>query len=316
MDTSPVVSVIIPAYNVGRFIEDTLNSVFGQTMTDYEVIVVNDGSPDTEELERVLAAHLKDIVYLKQQNQGASAARNTGLRAARGEFIAFLDGDDIWLPNYLAGQMEFIVDQDCDLICADARTFGEAVNTNRTYMETVMDSAPMIGRVTFLELLNGDRSFVTSGVIVRRELIFKVGLFDEELRNAQDLDLWLRLAASGARLAYQRRVLLRYRCRPDGLTGNPINSHRRELRVFDKIEQSYDLNPSEREQVLAVIRRRRALLEYELGKLYVMTGDFAKALDSFSLSYSLQRVWKPQLALWLTRYAPGLLQSWLRRRPR
>ena len=316
MDASPKVSVVIPAYNVGRFIDDTLKSVFSQTVTDYEVIVVNDGSPDTEELELVLTSYLEDIVYLKQENLGAGAARNKGLRAARGEFIAFLDGDDLWQPNYLAEQMKFIVDQECDLVCADATLFGELANTNRTYMETLMDSAPARGRVTFLELVNAERCFVTSGIVLRRELIFKVGLFDESLRTAQDFDLWLRLAVYGAHLAYHRNVLLRYRCRPDGLTGDAINSHRRELRIFDKIEQSYDLNPHEREQVLSVIRKRRAVLEFELGKLYLIPGDFARARDSFARSNNLRRAWKPQLALWLARWAPRLLQTCLRQKQR
>src|SRR5512132_4544704 len=94
------VSIIIPAYNVASFIGETLDSVWAQSFTDYEVIVINDGSPDTEEMERVLAPYLDRIVYLKQENQGAGAARNAGLRAARGNYIAFLDGDDVWYPTH------------------------------------------------------------------------------------------------------------------------------------------------------------------------------------------------------------------------
>src|SRR5260221_785574 len=95
-DDVPTVSVVIPAYNVARYISETLESVFAQTFTDYEVIVVNDGSPDTEDFEQAIAPYLNRILYLKQENLGASVARNTGLQAARGEFIAFLDADDLW----------------------------------------------------------------------------------------------------------------------------------------------------------------------------------------------------------------------------
>jgi glycosyltransferase involved in cell wall biosynthesis len=102
---SPLVSVIIPAYDVAEFIGEALDSVFAQTFTDYEVIVINDGSPDTAKLERALAPYLSRIVYLKQENRGVSAARNTGINAARGSLIAFLDGDDVWLPNYLEVQV-------------------------------------------------------------------------------------------------------------------------------------------------------------------------------------------------------------------
>ena len=121
--------------------------------------------------------------------------------------------------------------------------------------------------------MSADRSLITSGVVVRRDLIMEVGLFNESLRNAQDFDLWLRLARHGARLAYQRKVLLSYRSRPNSLTGDAINSHRRELRVFDKIEHSYPLTSVERDAVSPVIRNRRALLEYELGKLHLLPGE-------------------------------------------
>jgi len=168
--------------------------------------------------------------------------------------------------------------------------------------------------VTFLELVNADRSLITSGVVVRRDLVLEVGLFDEALRNAQDFDLWLRLARTGARLAYQRKVLLSYRSRPNSLSGDAINSHRRELRVFDKIEQSYDFTPAERVEVSAVIRNRRALLEYELGKLYLVPGDFAAARQSFANANNLERSWKARLALWLTRVAPSLLRGLYLRR--
>src|SRR3954469_6661492 len=87
IEATPQVSVIIPAYNIAPYIIETLDSVLAQTFTDYEVIVVNDGSPDTEEFEAAFQPYLDRIVYLKQENGGASLARNTGLHAARGEFI-------------------------------------------------------------------------------------------------------------------------------------------------------------------------------------------------------------------------------------
>jgi glycosyltransferase involved in cell wall biosynthesis len=98
------VSVIIPAYNVAPYIAETLKSVFGQTKSAFEVVVVNDGSPDTTELEEVLRPFRDRIVYLKQENRGLSGARNTGIRVATGDLIALLDGDDVWMPQYLETQ--------------------------------------------------------------------------------------------------------------------------------------------------------------------------------------------------------------------
>src|SRR5687767_15966898 len=90
----PLVSVIIPAYNSAEFMGETLDSVFAQTFNSYEVIVINDGSSDTKELEQVLQRYPANLRYIKQENQGAGAARNAGLRAARGEFVAFLRSEE------------------------------------------------------------------------------------------------------------------------------------------------------------------------------------------------------------------------------
>src|SRR4051794_40289118 len=98
---SPVVSVVIPAYNAAPYIQETLQSIFAQTFEQFEVIIVNDGSPDTAEFEVALAPFRSRVIYLKQENRGVSAARNCALSIARGEYVAFLDSDDIWEPNYL-----------------------------------------------------------------------------------------------------------------------------------------------------------------------------------------------------------------------
>src|ERR1700737_3179413 len=103
---TPLVSVIIPTYNTAAFIAEALGSVFAQSFKELEVIVINDGSPDVDELERAITPYRENILYLKQQNCGLAGARNTGIRHARGEFLAFLDSDDCWLPDYLASQLK------------------------------------------------------------------------------------------------------------------------------------------------------------------------------------------------------------------
>ena len=265
--SSPTVSVVIPAYNVAPFICETLASIFAQTFTDYEVIVVNDGSPNTEEFERAIGPYRERLHYLKQENRGASAARNAGLRVARGKWIAFLDADDLWLPAYLEEQFRFIREHNCDLVCADAEIFGESSEAGQTYMEAVMAAAPASGEVTFLDLVSGDRSLITSGVVARRELILEIGLFDEALRNAQDFDLWLRLAQHG-RLAYQRQVLLRYRARravcPATLSiliaGNCASSTRLKSRTTDAGRACRRLSRNPKSSSPARIRAREAPL--------------------------------------------------------
>jgi len=305
----PLVSVIIPAYNVAPYIGETLDSVFAQTFADYEVIVINDGSPDTEELERELARFIARVNYVKQENRGASAARNAGLRTARGEFVAFLDADDLWLPSYLDEQIKFIRERNCDLVCADAEVFSDGSHKDETYMEALMANAPPTGDVTFIGLLSAEQSLITSGIVVRRERVFEVGLFDEELRNSQDYDLWLRLARNGTRMAYRRRVLLRYRSRGNSLSGDEVNVHRRELRVLEKVERSYDLSPAKRAEVVSVIELRRAVLEFELGKLYLARGEFTCARESFGKANRLRRSLRTRVAVWASRIAPKLMQN-------
>src|SRR5579863_3220302 len=98
--SSVSVSVVIPAYNSAEYIAEALDSVVAQTFVDYEIIVVNDGSSDTGKLEKVLVPYLRLIRYIKQENNGPSAARNVAIRAACGKYVALLDSDDRWLPTH------------------------------------------------------------------------------------------------------------------------------------------------------------------------------------------------------------------------
>src|SRR5436305_2891507 len=100
----PKISVVIPAYNSAETIAEALRSVLAQKFREHEIIVVNDGSPDKDKFERAIRPLLEDIIYIRQRNSGAGAARNLGIEHARGEIIAFLDADDIWLPDHLAAQ--------------------------------------------------------------------------------------------------------------------------------------------------------------------------------------------------------------------
>jgi len=303
---TPVVSVIIPAYNVAPFIGEALDSVMAQTFRDYETIVINDGSPDTEELERVLQPYMNRIVYLKQANGGAGAARNAGLRAARGEFVAFLDADDAWLPNFLSEQVEFIrTGKGYDLVYADALLFGDP----RKAKGTVMLREPSEGPVTF-ESLIGERCIVnTSSVVARRQPILDVGCFDETLRNSQDFDLWARLAKrDGARMSFQKKVLARHRARAGSLASDGIKSVEGELKVLDKISRRSDLTSSERATLAQTVALRRASVEVDRGKRRLLEGEFEAAVESFEFADNYYHSWKLRLVLFWLRIAPRLLQ--------
>ncbi len=104
----PKISVVIPAYNAAEYISETLDSVLAQKFREHEIIVVNDGSPDTDRFERAIRNRLEEITYVRQRNAGAGVARNTAIKMARGHIIAFLDGDDVWMPDFLASQYVFM----------------------------------------------------------------------------------------------------------------------------------------------------------------------------------------------------------------
>ncbi len=146
---TPKISVIMPAYNTARLIAASLDSVLQQSFQDFEVLVVNDGSPDAAALEEVLAPYLERIVYIKQENKRAAGARNTAIRQARGEFLAFLDSDDTWLPDHLGSQMKlFTEDPTLGLVYSNCFAFADPTQTDE-----FMDRCPSHGPATFDALI-------------------------------------------------------------------------------------------------------------------------------------------------------------------
>lgn len=307
---TPLFSVVIPAYQIAPYIAETLDSVFAQTLTDFEVIIVNDGSPDTDELERALAPYRERVCYIRQENAGAGAARNRGVREGRGEFVAFLDGDDLWNSDYLEKQLRFAREGSYDLVYADALLFGESPIAGKTYMQT----APSEGPVTFVSLLRNDCNVITSGVVARRAALIEAGLFDESLRNAQDFEMWARMAKRGARLAYQRKVLLRYRCREGSLSGDEMNRLKREIRVYQHIKDNYDLTPAEQAELSRVMELQEAAVALADGKIRLLGERFDEARVSFEQAHRVLGGWKLGATMLMLRVAPRLLRRLARQR--
>ncbi len=301
---SPAVSVIMPAYMSAPYIADALESVFAQTFRDFEVVVVNDGSPDTEELERVLAPYRERIVYLRQENRGVSAARNAAIRAARAPLVAMLDPDDLWEPEYLEVQVGMLrEDPSLDLVYPNALIFGEGAHAGKTYMEV----NPSQGEVTFEGLLT-QRCTVVNYVTARREAIAAAGWFDESLRRSEDFDLWLRILCRGGRIAYHRRVLARYRRHAGSLSSDPVLMSRDILRVLDKAGRELELTGAQRQLLARERARFHAGLRLQEGKQAFLRGDTRAALEGVSEANLVLRSRKLSLVCGLLRLAPGLLR--------
>ena len=299
----PVVSVIIPAYNAAEFIGETLASVAAQTFTDHEVVVVNDGSPDTAELECALERYPARLNYIKQENRGAAAARNTGLRAAKGEFVAFLDADDLWLPDFLARQLELLKSSKADVVYADALIFGDSPLAGRTFMDT----QPSRGEVTPENLLAVKVTVLTSTVLARKQPIFEVGLFDENVRRGHDFDLWVRLAKHGVRFAYHREVVARRRIVVSSLSGDTISQLKRTLSVLEATKRKGALTISEDAALQMTMNRTLRELALENGKEKLLQKDFAGARRCFDEAKKFRHSWKLILVGVGLRLAPEML---------
>lgn len=310
VNSAPAVSVVIPAFNVAECIVETVESVFAQTFSDYEILIVNDGSADTAALETALQPFLERIVYIKQSNGGASKARNAGICQARAELIAFLDGDDVWLPDFLESQIEFLKKNDFEMVYADALLFGDTNQTGETYMQF----SGSTGAVTTVSLIGWTCNVITSGTVVYRDKIIAAGLFDESpaWKRAQDFEMWFRLVRAGARVGYQKKVLLKYRVRQGSLTGNTIEQAVRNIHVLDALQAQYEFTPAE-----TVIWRQQkqvasAIWEMEAGKAALRNADFKAARQHFQRAAPIYSRLKIRLLSIGLTVAPRLVQRSIR----
>ena len=181
----PTVSVVIPSYNRARLLREAIDSVLAQDFDDFELIVVDDGS--TDETPRVLESYAQ-ILVVRQAHSGVSAARNAGIGTASGQLLAFLDSDDLWLPEKLSMQVAFFQHHPAAVICQTEELWirnGMRVNPKTRHRK---DSGMIFERCVELCLVS------PSAVMMRRSLLDEVGAFDETIPACEDYDLWLRIS--------------------------------------------------------------------------------------------------------------------------
>jgi glycosyltransferase involved in cell wall biosynthesis len=210
---APVLSVVIPAYNVEAFIRPAIDSVLSQSFRDLEVIVVDDGSTDSTR-ERIAVISDPRVRTISKQNGGLPAARNTGIRASRGRYIALLDGDDVWFPGYAM----------CHVGALDRNP---TVGISYSFLAYIDERGQRTGQLLISRLKQPSlrqlviRNVINSQVVVRRECFSQAGLFDESLRACEDHEMWVRVLHRThycARLTPE--VLVGYRVRSASLTMN------------------------------------------------------------------------------------------------
>jgi len=277
---NPKVSVIIPAYNAMRFLPEALDSVLNQTFTDFEVLIINDGSTDSI-VEWASTIQDSRVSLISQSNKGLSGARNTGINKSTGTYLAFLDADDVWEPTKLEKQVQAF-ESSPELGVVD--TFAAMVDEKNNHLYVAGYRYPE-GNV-LRKAIEESVVMCGSSPMVHRKCFETAGLFDESLRAAEDWNMWARIALHYPFKAIEE-PLTRYRQHPSSMSKdwNLINSEM--TKAIDKV---FDLVPSHLKWVKRRTYARKSLYVAGIAKC---GGNYEQALrDCFQAFY-----YSPQICL-------------------
>ncbi len=273
-----LVSVIIPTYNSSEYISEAINSVLLQAYNELEIIVIDDGSTDTTE-ETVKKIRDNRIRYIKSEKQGNYFARNMGIRKSRGEYIAFLDADDIWLKDKLKKQVDVLSkDNDVGLCCTDHYIFFGGKKSD-TYADMLHSfSRDLLSHANFIERLLIENIIITSSVMVRKSCFEHLGVFDTAYQNAMDYDMWLRIILNYKAYYIKDRCLLKRR-HVLNISKDKINTLSALLYIFTKAKsyiggtKFFDVHHEE------LVEKKTRKIMYGLGLEYLSAKDYKNAFQ-------------------------------------
>ena len=226
--------MIVPAHDAASFIASAIDSVLGQTLTDLEILVIDDGSAD--ETVRIVENYRAPVRLLRQKRKGVSAARNFGIREARSEFIALLDADDVFIErSKLEKQLAIMIEKNCDIVTSGWRVTDE--NLNRISDRETWLEVPHLNLFNWVQSL----AVLPSTMLLRRSKVLEVEAFDESLTNSEDVDLIFRMALARARSEWLPQITVAYRRHGANAT-NQIHRQAQGLKiVLEKLFQRSDL---------------------------------------------------------------------------
>jgi glycosyltransferase involved in cell wall biosynthesis len=244
----PRVSAIIPTHNRKTFVREAVDSILAQAYGDYELIVVDDGSEDGT--EEALKQYGGQVRYVYQENQGVSVARNHGLELAVGEFIAFLDSDDLWLPEKLGVQVTFMDEHPEAQICYTDEIWirrGVRVNPRKKHAKYSGKIYPQCLPLCIIS---------PSSALMRRGLFEQVGTFDPHFPVCEDYDLWLRVAARFPVFFIPQKLIVKRGGHPDQLSQQWWGNDRYRVRALVKMLETGTLTPQMRELTIEELHRK------------------------------------------------------------
>ncbi len=273
----PLVSIIIPAYNCGKYLGQAIDSVLNQTYLNIEIIIADDGSTDNTRsvFDKCVLGNSDKISYFYQKNKGPASARNLGLKNAHGEYIAFLDADDLWKPEKLEKSINFLKENGFDWICtAMIKDTGDG---NQTVKRIPADSWVINSSTHEIkQLKNGlfffsDIAVHTPTIIAKRKCFDLAGIFDESFLVGEDTDLWLRFEEKGLRGGYLDEALTFYRYNPRSITkGKIIDGLDEHAKVAKKHALILGINNQE-------IRKSYANFLWQVADRYFSSQQFPKS---------------------------------------
>jgi len=297
------VSVIMPAYNVAPYVGAAVGSACAQTFSDLEVVVVDDGSTDaTAEIVADISRHDPRVRLIRRSNGGISTARNIALAAATGRYLALLDSDDAWDPEYLEAQVAVLEARpEVAVVTGNARFLGSRLDGQPARPWPDPRPEPDLSSI----LADEESIFIMS--VFRREVYERIGGFDESMRTNEDYDYWLRAAIAGFRFARNDRPLGHYRRRDDSLSATEERMVRGILRVYQKTAPSLADRPHERR----IVERQMDKFEVQLLRLEIGTAIAASDLARAAERLDVLHARRPDLSIGIARamahWAPGLL---------
>jgi glycosyltransferase involved in cell wall biosynthesis len=299
----PAVSIITPAYNSARYLADTIRSAQAQTVGDFEMLIVDDGSTDaTAEIARQFAAADSRLRLFRQENRGISSARNAAIARAEAPIFALLDSDDIWMPTYLEEQLRVLAAApEAGVVSANAFNLGGSFDGM-----LLRSVGPEVHRVSLRSLIEVEDSVCIMSIF-RRDVVDRIGVFDTTLPSSEDYDFWLRAAVAGFDVLFNGTPLGFYRRRAESVSADDDRMLASIATVLRKTRQSLPAGSPETAAVDRQLDRFTWTRVANSAKLALYRGQFEAAAEGFAKLAAHGSSLRLRLTAVAARHAPNLL---------